>query len=119
MSAASWTQEAIANDEELIQRIIEKKKPEELEGGEASPPPLREWDQTASLLATLIEEQRQTNILLIAQKAKKGTSLPKLQHVLRPKSAYERLAKIARFQVRVNKHDSIVAKLLGDRAKQD
>lgn len=107
-------------DEELIKAMLEAKDPAELEEpAEAKAPPLREWDQHASMLATLIEEQRQTNILLIAQKAKKGTSLPKLQPVLRPKSLYSKLASKRRMDARLRRHDSLVARLLGDRAKKD
>lgn len=81
-------------------------------------PSLREWNQQSALLATLIDEVRQTNVLMLAINRREGTTAPKLVPTPRPTSAYTKLAGQSRHEKAMKRHDDLVAKLLGDRAKR-
>jgi len=81
-------------------------------------PPLRYWTQDSSLLAQIIMAQRETNALLIKINSKPEAQSPKIQPVLVPESVYQRLLDKARDDERLRKHDTLVGKLLGSRAKK-
>lgn len=91
----------------------QKDKPDEPSAG----PSLRDWGPYSPLLATLIEEVRQGNILTLAV-ATQGKNKGKFIPVPRPSTIYQRLMSKARMETRIRKHDGLVAKLLGDRAKK-
>lgn len=107
-------------DEDLVEQMVASKTAEELDAqpGDGAPP-LREWDQHTAMLAAVIEELRQLQIVIIASNSKKGTKLPSLKRVPRPTSMYSKLAEKARMDMRLRRHDNLVARLLGDRAKKD
>lgn len=62
---------------------------------------------------------RQTNLLLIAANGKPGATRPKFVPVPRPVSAYSKVAGKLRTDERLRRHDALVAKLLGDRARKE
>lgn len=85
---------------------------------EASSPPLRQWTQEASLLAQLIMEIRSQTALLQKINSKEGAATPKIVPVPTPVTVMQRVMEEARHLQRVAKHDNLVRRLLGDRAKQ-
>ena len=72
------------------------------------------------MLANLVDEVKQTNIILINanRDPKKSGQAPKFVPVKRPTSVYAKLAAKARTDARLERHDNLVRRLLGSRAKK-
>lgn len=81
-------------------------------------PPLRAWTQEASLLAQTIMEIRGLKAVLIAVNSKEGAAQPKVESVPVPVTAMQMIMERARDEARLSKHDSLVRRLLGDRANK-
>lgn len=113
----SLTQEAIANDEELARAIIDAAGGK-LPAAKSKNPALRQWTQEATLLAQLIMEMRSQTALLVKINSKEGAAAPKVVPVPMPETAYQRLMEQALLEQRLGRHDELVRRLLGDRAKK-
>jgi len=61
-------------------------------------------------------EMRAQSALLIKINSKKDAAAPKIVPVAVPETAFQRLMEKAKFDQRLSKHQSLVRRLLGDRA---
>jgi hypothetical protein len=104
--------EALSMDEESIRAYVTANGGKVPKSNPA--PPLHAWSPEAALLATVIEELRAQRSVLIKINSKKGASIPQVEPVPRPESAWPKIEA----ELRLSKHASLVARLVPKREEQ-
>lgn len=83
----------------------------EFSAANASPPPLTQWSQEASLIADLVSEVSALRVVTIQANSKKGSQKPEMTKVLRPVSVLAKVLKTKRYENHYKLRDRLLPHL--------
>jgi hypothetical protein len=117
----TWYHQAVLDDPEHVQALIDaemRQEQEKSEGAEPAGPPLHTWSPELEAITNVLDAVRGVSHTVAAVNSEKGKTPQPPKPSPRPSSALDRARKKAKAERKQARHESLVARMLPHKAKK-